>query len=166
MKTYLYFDAYIAQDIALTLFFSRQIQCSKIPVKILFRPSQILPKSCPNPPQIDPRQHQEAFWGLCWTPYRTKLNFEHQKSSQESPKSPQERLKSTENWRQIRFFSYVFLDAVFEAILKCFLEAPNLEFAAPVEAKRYFLQNWHYPKTLKKSWILEQFLGRKTMKNQ
>ena len=82
MKTYLYFAAYIAQDIALTLFFSRQIQCSKIPAKILPRSSQILPKSYQNPPQIDPKRRQEAFWGLCWTPHRTKLNFERQKSGQ------------------------------------------------------------------------------------
>ena len=84
MKAYLYFAAYIAQDIALTLFFSRQIQYSIIPPKSSLDP----PKSFRNPPQIDPRRHQEAFWGLCWTPHRTKLNFEHKKAAKIRPRAP------------------------------------------------------------------------------
>ena len=50
MKTYLYFAAYIAQDIALTLF--KIIFLKIIPAKSSLDP----PKSFQNPPQIDPRE--------------------------------------------------------------------------------------------------------------
>ena len=52
---------------------------------------QILPKSCPNPPQTVPKSIRKAPWSSSWTRSCKKFDFERSKNDPEAPKSDQKR---------------------------------------------------------------------------
>ena len=135
-----------------------------------YKSFQILPQTIPKPIRnrakihpksikIDPKSLQEASCRSSWGNALKKLDLERPKNDQEAPKSAQERPKSPSKPSKMesqtypnpifmRFDSLFFLTQNlyrfcidFLSIFCNFLRSPNLENHAPVDAKRYFLQN-------------------------
>ena len=105
----------------------------------------------PVPPIFD-----AFFWGFFGTSF--SKTWRHLGS----PGPPKKDLKWSEN---LIFWRYVFHDN-FYSIFYWFLDAQTPRIVAPVEAKRYFLQNRHFRQKLKKWPNFHPFRRLKSMKNR